>query len=82
MAVDIKAVKAEILEATLEKKPPASVVADNDLMDSMLKEYFNPASSTPREYAVTAITAGASIAAQGADISEKKVQSILDKYKP
>ena len=82
MAVDIKAVKAEILEATLDKKPPASVVADNDLMDQMLKEYFNPASNTPREYAVTAITAGASIAAQGADISEKKVQSILDKYKP
>lgn len=82
MAVDIKAVKAEILEATLEKKPPASVVADDDMMDMMLKEYFNPASSTPRDYAVTAITAGASIAAQGADISEKTVKSILDQYKP
>jgi hypothetical protein len=87
MAVDIKAAKAELLEAAGGSKPPESFVRQEDIMDMMLKEYFNPASRVPQSMTLNAIVAGASIAKADADgnpmqISEARVKSILDKYKP
>lgn len=82
MAVDIKVVKKEILEKASGQSLPLVAVADDDLVDMMLKEYFNPASTTPQDYAVTALSAAASMSNIGGDISDKQVKTILDKYKP
>lgn len=87
MAVDIKAAKAELLEAAGGSKPPEAFVRQEDIMDMMLKEYFNPASRMPKAMTLNAITAGASIAKADANgnpvqISEARVKSILDKYAP
>ncbi|MEZ0225359.1 MAG: hypothetical protein ACAH83_12460 [Alphaproteobacteria bacterium] len=82
MGVDIKVVKKEILEKASGQHLPLVAVADDDLVDMMLKEYFNPASKTPQDYAVTALSAAASMSSIGGDISETQVKTILDRYKP
>lgn len=82
MGVDIKAVKKEIMEKAGGESLPASAVAQEDIVDMMLKEYFNPASKAPKDYTLTALTAAASMASTGDEITEIQVKSILDKYKP
>lgn len=82
MGVDIKAVKREIMEKASGQSLPLNAVAQEDIVDMMLKEYFNPASKTPQDYALTALTAAASMSNVGGDITEPQVKTILDKYKP
>ncbi|TAL40081.1 MAG: hypothetical protein EPN97_01090 [Alphaproteobacteria bacterium] len=82
MGVDIKAVKKEIMEKASGQSLPAVAVAQEDIVDMMLKEYFNPASKAPKDYTLTALTAAASMASTGDEITEIQVKSILDKYKP
>ena len=78
----IKLAKAEILRTAGKDEPPASFVAQDDIMDMMLKEYFNPASRAPQAMTLNAITMGAQMAKAGAEISEPQVKAILDKFKP
>ncbi|MCC7037423.1 MAG: hypothetical protein IT560_08980 [Alphaproteobacteria bacterium] len=87
MTVDIKAAKAELLEAAGGSKPPEAFVRQNDIMDMMLTEYFNPASRVPQSMTLNAIVAGASISKADADgnpmpFNEARAKTILDKYKP
>ncbi len=78
----IKLAKAEILRTAAKEEPPASFVAQEDIMDMMLKEYFNPASRVPQAMTLNALTMGGQMAKGGADISEAQVKAILDKFKP
>ena len=82
--VDIKKAKAEILEAAGKSKPPADFVAQEDIMDMMLKAYFNPASRAPKEMTLGAIVAAAQMAKgpELSDITETQVMAILNKYQP
>ncbi|MDI1227295.1 MAG: hypothetical protein PSY14_06390 [bacterium] len=87
MALDIKAIKSELLEVAAGEKPPADFVRQNDIMDMMIREYFNPASRAPQSLTLNAIAAGASISKAGPDgnpleFTEKQAKAILDKYKP
>ena len=59
MALDIKAIKSELLEVAAGEKPPADFVRQNDIMDMMIREYFNPASRAPQSMTLNAIAAGA-----------------------
>jgi hypothetical protein len=87
MAVNIKAIKAELLEAAAGEKPPASFVNSEGILDMFLKDYFNPASRAPKDLALNAIAASVSVAKAGRDgnpleFTDKQVKAILDKYKP
>lgn len=79
---DIKAAKAEILRTAAKEDPPASLVAQDDIMDMMLKAYFDPAARAPQEMTLGALVAGSQMAKDGAEITLAQVKAILDKYKP
>lgn len=78
----IKAAKAEIFRTAAKSEPPQSFVQQNDIMDMMLGEYFNPASRVPTEMTLQAITAGGQMCKAGADITQEQVTAILQKHKP
>jgi len=77
----IKQAKAELLLTAGKSEPPAAFVAQDDIMDMMLREYFNPASKLPPEMTLNAITTGAQMCKAGAEITEAQVKTILEKYK-
>lgn len=78
----IKAAKAEIFRTASKSEPPQSFVQQDDIMDMMLREYFNPASRLPIEMTIEAITAGGQMCKAGADITKEQVTAILQKHKP
>lgn len=80
--VDIKAVKNELLTAVTKKPPTPANLRSSDVLDIMLTEYFNKASTTPRDYALSVITTSLQLDAVTDDVTEKSVKKILDKYEP
>jgi hypothetical protein len=80
---DIKKIKEELLTAVIGVAPQKDVVADDDTFDVVLSEYFNKASSFPKEMALFALTQAANMCAQGArQVQPEQVKAIIDKYTP
>lgn len=80
--VDIKAIKAEILETAGRSKPPQSFVDQNDMFDMGIREYFNPASRAPQAMTLNMLQCAASMCKGGADITEAEIKAILDRHAP
>lgn len=87
---DIKKIKAEIHEAASGRPPSEGFVAQDDIMDMMLMQYFNPLAQDLREITVEAIAAAASMlgedptsmedAVASIEKSKQQVKAILAKY--
>ena len=82
LMVDIKKVKEELLKTFSDTHPAPETVAKDELIDTILHQYFNKLSHMPRELTLDAITNSLKAGKQDKEVTRKNVKSILDKYLP
>jgi hypothetical protein len=82
LMVDIKKVKEELLKTFSSSDPAPEVIAKDDPIDTILKQYFNKLSHMPKELTLDAITNSLKADAQDKEVTRKHVKAILDKYLP
>jgi hypothetical protein len=79
--VDIKKIKAELLQAFNGKAPQPDAVKQDDVLDSVLGEYFNAHSHMPKELTLEAILRCLRLTGSGRDIEPGQLQALLDKHR-
>ena len=82
LMVDIKKVKEELLKTFSSNEPAPEIIAKDDPIDTILKQYFNKLSHMPKELTLDAITNSLKAEAKDKEVTRKHVKAILDKYLP
>ncbi len=72
----LKAIKTEILETAAGKPVAAAHIAQDDIMDMVLAEYFNPNSRAPKEMSLQALASGASMMGEMPKSMEESLASM------
>ena len=78
--IDIKKVKAALLQAFNSAELPLERIARADTLDDILIQYFNRASHMPRELTFEAIMHVLKSDKTDKDVLPKRVKEILDQF--
>lgn len=79
---NIKSIKAEIMRAVTGEEPLRKNVEKDDMIDSMLSDYFSRLSRMPRELTLEALTNGLLQSGKNREESKLRIKQVLDKYLP